>query len=636
MTTTTTPHAQEAAVHLPLTLLTPSPTNPRKRFNQDKIDELAASITKHGGVFQPILARRNPAATDTNGQPPFEIIAGERRWRASKQADMASVLALVRDITDFDALEIQLLENIDREDLHPLEEADGLHKLLREPNAAQGVQGYATAEELAQRIGKSRRWVFQRLALLNLCDAAREAFLADTINASVAGLIARMPDPANQAEATKRIVAGFGGEPYSFRAAADYLHKEFMLSLAKAKFDITAPYQCAGPCASCPKRSGAAPDLFAELNSGDMCQDSKCFDAKTEEAHQLQLQASRDLGQQVVSGQDARALMPSPHMLPAGHQWLDKPCPSLTDSKRTLSDIIGATHKHIVVVDHPTTETIIHLVPTTTVKQMLKAKGLLREAEQPSSQAAAPVSAPPADMARPVLKPQPLSPASLQAKIEARHGELFSTMLFKRLHAELASAAELPLLALRMLLSAWIDGDATVEAIQLLYDARGWEKPDQQRGFVFDLHRRVSTLDSRALGELLIETLLVEQLSNGWTLDDLESYGDGENSAAPLAEHFNLKLEDLDAQAYDAAAIEVKAEEARRLNPEGAAPALDATAAFVASAVPMQPKSPIKYRNAMTGETWSGRGLMPKWLKVRLEEGHTLADFDTTAAKVPA
>ena len=632
MTTTTTPHAQEAAVHLPLTLLTPSPTNPRKRFNQDKIDELAASITKHGGVFQPILARRNPAATDTNGQPPFEIIAGERRWRASKQANMVSVLALVRDITDFDALEIQLLENIDREDLHPLEEADGLHKLLREPNAAQGIQGYATAEELAQRIGKSRRWVFQRLALLNLCDAAREAFLADTINASVAGLIARMPDPANQAEATKRIVQGFGGEPYSFRAAADYLHKEFMLSLAKAKFDITAPYQCAGPCASCPKRSGAAPDLFAELNSGDMCQDSKCYDAKTEEAHQLLLQAARDAGQQVFSGDDARMVMPSPRMLPAGHQWLDKPCPELTDSKRTLLDIIGATHKHIMVLDHPFTETVIHLVPTTTVKQVLKAKGLLREAEQPSAQAAAPAAPP--DKARPALKPQPLSPASLQAQIETRHGEKFSALLFKRLHDALASAVELPLIALRMLIMDRMDNsNGSYEAFALLYDTHGWEKPDQQRGYTFDLHRRVNAMDGRALGELLIETLYVEQLSNGWTLDDLQAYSEDGDTAAPLAEHFKLDLDALDVEAYDAAAIEIKAEEAKRLNPEGTAPQLDATDAFVASA---QPKSPVKYRNAMTGETWSGRGLMPKWLKVRLEEGHTLADFDTTAAKVPA
>lgn len=633
MTTTTTPHAQEAAVHLPLTLLTPSPTNPRKRFNQDKIDELAASITKHGGVFQPILARRNPAATDTNGQPPFEIIAGERRWRASKQANMASVLALVREITDFDALEIQLLENIDREDLHPLEEADGLHKLLREPN---GIQGYATAEELAQRIGKSRRWVFQRLALLNLCDAAREAFLADTINASVAGLIARMPDPANQAEATKRIVQGFGGEPYSFRAAAEYLHKEFMLSLAKAKFDITAPYQCAGPCAACPKRSGAAPDLFAELNSGDMCQDSKCYDAKTEEAHQLLLQAARDAGQQVFSGDDARMVMPSPRMLPAGHQWLDKPCPELTDSKRTLLDIIGATHKHIMVLDHPYTETVIHLVPTTTVKQVLKAKGLLREAEQPSAQAAAPAAPP--DKARPVLKPQPLSPSALQAHIETRHGEKFSALLFKRLHDALASATELPLIALRMLIMDRMDNsNGSYEAFALLYDTHGWERPDQQRGFPHDLERRLGLLDGRALGELLIETLLVEQLSNAWTLDDLETYDDN-NVAATMATHFKIDLDVLDAQAYDAAAIEVKAEETKRLNPEGTAPVLDATDAFVASAsaAATQPKSAIKYRNAMTGETWSGRGLMPKWLKVRLEEGHTLADFDTTAAKVPA
>jgi len=75
----TTTHTQEPALHLPLGLLKPSPTNPRQRFNQAKIDELAASIKKLGGVFQPILARPNPEYTEGNGLPPYEIVAGERR-----------------------------------------------------------------------------------------------------------------------------------------------------------------------------------------------------------------------------------------------------------------------------------------------------------------------------------------------------------------------------------------------------------------------------------------------------------------------------------------------------------------------------------------------------------------------------
>jgi hypothetical protein len=143
MSTTTAPTpSTEQAQHIPLGLLRPSPTNPRKRFTPAKITELAESIKKLGGNFQPILARPNPEYAEGNGQPRYEIVAGERRWRACAEAGMPSVLALVRDISHFDCLEIQLVENIDREDLHPLEEAEGLKALLRDAQGGVRVVCY--------------------------------------------------------------------------------------------------------------------------------------------------------------------------------------------------------------------------------------------------------------------------------------------------------------------------------------------------------------------------------------------------------------------------------------------------------------------------------------------------------------
>jgi ParB/RepB/Spo0J family partition protein len=278
----------------PLNHFKPSPTNPRKRFNPAKLAELAKSIAKHD-VLQPVLSRPNPEHREGNGMPLLELVAGECRWRSSGIADAADLPTLVKDLSDLEVLEIQLVENLQRADLHPLEEAEGMRRLL---DATAKAGKPLAAEGLAVMLGKSPRWVFLRLELLNLCDEARDAFLADTINASVAGLIARMPNVDQQREATARILTGFNGEPFTFRAAADYLRKEFMLDLARAPFSIDVAYKVAGPCHRCDKRSGSKPDLFDDVKIGDLCQDSKCYAAKGEEAHERLLQACREAGHQ--------------------------------------------------------------------------------------------------------------------------------------------------------------------------------------------------------------------------------------------------------------------------------------------------------------------------------------------------
>jgi hypothetical protein len=150
-------------------------------------------------------------------------------------ADCSAIPAIVREMSDFDVLELQVIENLQRDDLHPLEEAEGYQALMRKPD---GLQGYATADELAARIGKSRSYVFGRLKLCALIDSAKKAFSEGKINASTALLIARMP-PSVQTEATKRIVDGWGGEAMSYRDARDYLEREFMLKLGSAPFKIT-------------------------------------------------------------------------------------------------------------------------------------------------------------------------------------------------------------------------------------------------------------------------------------------------------------------------------------------------------------------------------------------------------------
>ncbi|MDT8998373.1 ParB/RepB/Spo0J family partition protein [Paucibacter sp. APW11] len=633
------PSTAEAAQHLPLTLFRRSPTNPRTRFTPAKITELAQSIKKLGGNFTPILARPNPDYTPTNGQPPFEIVAGERRWRASIEAQMPTILALVRNLTDFEALEIQLIENIDREDLHPMEEAHGMQALLRQPK---GLQGYTSVDELAARLSRSRRWVYNRLQLLQLCPAAQEAFLDDKLQATVALLIARMPNEAQQTEATERLLAGWGGEPFSYRAASEFLQKEYMLRLDAAPFDVHAIYPTAGPCGNCAKRSGATPELFDDVKGGDMCQDSACYHAKEADARDALLQSARDAGHTMIAGEDARRMVPSPNYLPPGHLWFDQAAPTLTADPRTLRELFGAKQRDAVTVDHPSGK-IYTLVPIASAKKVLKAKGLLREeapapAEAPRptlSAAAAAVSPPAATPKQPApTAEKPRTAAQLEAAIETRANALLGQMLFKAIGDALSAAEEPPLLILRLAIRQLME-HTSAEGNQLLFDARGWKQPTSSGRYDDALASELGQLDGGELAEVLGLALCAEDLTDEGRC--LEVMRDEDLPALRLADVLCIDATSIEDEARDAAELQIGNEEQRRRG-IAAAPKPDATAAFItahaAPAVASKPgaKVQIKYRNPATGETWSGRGLQPRWLKAALAAGKTLADFDTSIA----
>jgi ParB/RepB/Spo0J family partition protein len=154
-----------------------SKSNPRKTFDAAKLTELAASIKEHG-VLQPILVRPNGKAGT------YELVAGERRYRAAQEAGLAEIPALVRELTDTQVLEIQVIENLQRDDLHPLEEADGYRQLAK-------TKGYDVAR-IAERIGRSVKYVYDRMKLAGLVDEARKIFLDGRITAGHAILLARL------------------------------------------------------------------------------------------------------------------------------------------------------------------------------------------------------------------------------------------------------------------------------------------------------------------------------------------------------------------------------------------------------------------------------------------------------------
>lgn len=157
----------------------PNPEQPRVQFKEEAIDELADSIAERG-VLQPILLR-------PHGDGGFEIVAGERRWRAAQRARLHTIPAIVRDIDDSTAAEIALIENVQREDLNAIEEAEGYRQLIER-------HGH-TQDNIAKLVHKSRSHIANLLRLLDLPDFVRQSLLRGDISMGHARAVATAPDP---------------------------------------------------------------------------------------------------------------------------------------------------------------------------------------------------------------------------------------------------------------------------------------------------------------------------------------------------------------------------------------------------------------------------------------------------------
>ena len=246
-----------------------STTNPRRTFDEAKLCELAESI-KHNGLIQPITVRPNNQG--------FEIVAGARRYRAAQLAELFSIPARIVEIDDAKALEWQLVENSQRVDVHPYEEAQGFQRLL-------DIPGYDVAA-LVEKSGKSASHVYARLSLLQLIPAVAEAFTQERISASHANLIARLPQESQAAAFEQCWRKDWNDkEPHLLPAkhVAAWIQTNLYLSLADAPFDREDPTlkPAAGSCVTCPRRSGHNTSLFCDVQ-GDQCLDGSCYHSKVE------------------------------------------------------------------------------------------------------------------------------------------------------------------------------------------------------------------------------------------------------------------------------------------------------------------------------------------------------------------
>lgn len=252
-----------------------SKTNPRKTYDKQRLDELAQSIREKGVIEAVVLRPKGDR---------YELVAGERRTRAAKLAGLAGIKAEIRDLSDEDVLELQVIENLQRDEIHPLDEADGYRALM-----AMNPEKH-TPEHVAAAVGKSVSYIYQRLKLLALIGKAQKLFRDGALGAAHAIQLARL-QPPDQGRVLEEMWAY--GDNVSLGQLRSWIERNVLLDLKKAVFDPTDPnlVPAAGACVNCPKRTGCTPALFDDIKSGDTCTDRICFQTKETAALEAKLHA---------------------------------------------------------------------------------------------------------------------------------------------------------------------------------------------------------------------------------------------------------------------------------------------------------------------------------------------------------
>ena len=271
-----------------IALLSESKTNPRRTFEEVALKELAASIRTQG-VLSPLLVR----PLTENG---FEIIAGARRYRAAQMAEVPTVPVRIVHLSDAAALEAQLVENLIRSEIHPMEEAQGFRALLDLEDPKYSI------EQIAAKVGKSPVFVASRLKLSELVPAAVDAFYADEIGVGHALLLAKLPADQQEAALSACFKEVYNGGSKPVRILLPVRNLQFWIDSNILLFLKDAPFNkrdaqlvpAAGSCADCPKRTGHNKLLFGDDlgRQGDRCTDPTCYQAKVS-AHVAQTVAAK-------------------------------------------------------------------------------------------------------------------------------------------------------------------------------------------------------------------------------------------------------------------------------------------------------------------------------------------------------
>jgi ParB/RepB/Spo0J family partition protein len=362
--------------NIKLTSIKTSTLNHRRTFDEGKMKDLVASV-KEKGIIEPIIVRTiGVPGAEVKG---FEIVCGERRFRAAKEAGLEEIPAVVRILDDRQALEFQVIENLQREDVHPLEEAEGYERLLK----LHVEKKLMTIDDLAVKVGKSLSYVRGRMKLLELIPENRKFFYDGKFSPSVALIVSRVPQHL-QKEAGAKVAKGqwAGDGPMTSKKAQEYIHEHFMLQLKEAQFD-TKEKGLAGKmaCLECPKRTGNQKDLFPDVSGADTCTDPTCFKTKKDAFTQRALDKLRKQGKTVLSVEESKKMFQY-----EGDDTPDGKYIGLSDSiwkgsKRVMIKEIAKASKDVDIVYavQPFTGKIIEMVDRKELPRMFKAAGIKSE-----------------------------------------------------------------------------------------------------------------------------------------------------------------------------------------------------------------------------------------------------------------
>lgn len=475
------PAAQFSVIRLDCLL--ESATNPRRTFDDAKIQDLAESIRTQG-LIMPLVVRPKGDR--------YEIVAGARRYRAAKLALIETVPARIVDLTDEQMLAWQLIENSQRVDVHPYEEAEGYRRLLQMP-------GY-DVPAIVEKTAKSEAHIYSRIKLLDLIDPVAQAFLEDKITATHALLIARLPQ-ARQAEAYEHCWRKDWQDKEAHllpaRSLSAWIEENLYLHLADAPFPTDDPDLApeAGACPQCEKRSGFNTRLFHDVDR-DVCLDAQCWNGKRE-AHLARtlserpglIQIDTDRNWKRESERRPGALRKNKYIV------IDTAADDIKENSG-ISNALCQSARDALIVDGPGTGTIQSIC----------------------ADARCPVHGNPD-------APAPLSPEDR----EAEQSEWLKQQQLERQRGERVRAKRLELLnritenfttplsteQMRLLLMALVhlgDLDYTVERVVELYYDTSTQSEDEEQMEQDVLLSIVQSADERALFSVLIRLALVAYL----------------------------------------------------------------------------------------------------------------------------
>lgn len=297
----------------------PSPTQPRKNFDQEKQEQLTESMREHGFTMSAVLVRPRPEHTGD-----FEMVAGERRLRAAKAIGMKEIPCLVKKLSDQQVLEIQLIENIQREDLTPIEEAEHYKRLLAMRDDA-GKPLY-TYESLGKRISRTADTIRHRERLCDLPPEAKREVEAGRLPPETAFLIARIPDMELRLEAAKIVLHPVHETgPLSFRRTKEVIHEKFIRDLRTANFDqddakllpvetdADGNRTAGGACLDCPFKTGVSKAAEVSREKHNICLNPSCFQRKKDLQWEKWRQSETDPQRNRIAASEAesRKLFPS-------------------------------------------------------------------------------------------------------------------------------------------------------------------------------------------------------------------------------------------------------------------------------------------------------------------------------------